>query len=134
MQGCLQSHDKQVPGLMIDPASSQVVPGSAIAWSAFLAGLQLSGAATRGVLSSQPSGTPLSAADRLRWDARLVSTAHSLVLVVGVPVWECVKQLHAFVHRQSAELLADICRVTQSQQSHLQSRCHECMHLQQSQY
>ncbi len=78
---------------MIGPASSKVVPASAIAWSALLAGLQLSGVATRGVVSSQGSRKPLSAADRLRWNARLVSTAHAVVLVIGAPFTPCTKLL-----------------------------------------
>ena len=70
-------------GMLIEPASSAVVPASAVAWAALLAGLQASGVATRGVPSSQGGGATLSAADRLRWDARVVSTLHALVLVLG---------------------------------------------------
>ncbi len=69
--------------MLVEPASSAVVPASAVAWAALLAGLQASGIATRGVSSSQHGGSSLSPADRLRWDARMVSTVHALVLVLG---------------------------------------------------
>ncbi len=69
--------------MVVEPASSAVVPASAVAWAALLAGLQASGVATRGVSSSQGGRATLSPADRLRWDARVVSTVHALVLVLG---------------------------------------------------
>ena len=97
---------------MIGPASSRVVQGSAIAWSALLAGLQLSGVATRGVLCGQGSGKPLSAVDRLRWNARLVSTAHAVVLVIGAPTTACATLLaivrqtvHQHAHQSVAAAL-----------------------------
>ena len=70
--------------MIVRPASSAVVPASAIAWAALLAALQVSGVARRGVTSSQHGGAALlSPADRLRWDARVVSTIHALLLVLG---------------------------------------------------
>ena len=72
--------------MIVEPASSAVVPASVLAWAVLLGGLQVSGVATRGVRSASRSGTGLSAADRLRWDVRVVSTVHALLLVLGAHV------------------------------------------------
>ena len=72
---------------LVPLASPLVAPCSALVWSACFAMLQLTGIARRGVHSGKksPSGepTPLRRRDQLMWDARLVSTLHAIVLIVG---------------------------------------------------